>query len=183
MFSKQPIIPVSNNMKDFEKLINNNYYQYIILLNVHVSQLHSIIKNAHKNHKKIFLHTDLIYGLKNNEYGIDFLCHNIQPDGLISTKPNLIKAAKKKSMFTILRLFLFDFISLDTGYKVLKQSCPDFVEVMPGVMPRIIHQIKRETDIPVLASGMIQSNEEVKQALSAGAEAVTTTEKDLWTDL
>lgn len=83
-------------------------------------------------------------------------------------------------MIAVHRLSLLDLISLDTGYKMLKKSQPNYVEVLPGIIPKIIREVKETVDIPVFAGGLIRTFDEVESALSAGAEAVTTSKKDLW---
>jgi glycerol uptake operon antiterminator len=178
-FYGQQILPAVRGMKDFEKLMNSKY-QYIVLLDTHIGQLRGIIKFAKSHKKKILLHADLVHGLKNDEYAAEFLCQEIKPDGLISTRTNVVQTAKKKGLLAIQRLFLLDSIALDTSYKMLKKSQPDYVEVLPGAMPHIIREVKETAGIPIFAGGLIRTNEDVNSALAAGAEAVTTSREELW---
>lgn len=178
-FQGQSILPAVRGMKDFEKLVKSNY-RYIVLLDTHVGQLRSILKFAQSRGKKVLLHADLIHGLKNDEYAAEFLCQEVKPDGLISTRTNVVITARKKGLLAIQRLFLLDSIALDTSYKMLKKSQPDYIEVLPGVMPHIIREVKETSGIPVFAGGLIRSVEDVKSALAAGAEVVTTSRRHLW---
>ena len=57
---------------------------------------------------------------------------------------------------------------------------PDFIEILPGVMPKIIARICRETQIPVIAGGLISDKEDILAALSAGARAISTTNPAVW---
>ena len=56
----------------------------------------------------------------------------------------------------------------------------DIIEVLPGVMPKVIRQLCREFSMPLIAGGMIFDKEDVITALSAGAAAVSTTRSDIW---
>ncbi|HEX7066344.1 MAG TPA: glycerol-3-phosphate responsive antiterminator [Bacillales bacterium] len=178
-FHGQKILPAVRGMKDFEVLAKSNY-RYIVLLDTHVGQLRGIMKFARSHGQKILLHADLVQGLKTDEYAAQFLCQEIRPDGLISTRTNVVATARKKGLIGIQRLFLLDSIALETSYKLFKRSEPDYIEVLPGVMPHIIREVKEATGIPVFAGGLIRSAEDVDAALAAGAEAVTTSRKELW---
>ncbi|HEU5138579.1 MAG TPA: glycerol-3-phosphate responsive antiterminator [Bacillales bacterium] len=178
-FYGQKILPAVRGMKDFEKLVESQY-QYIVLLDTHVGQLRGIVKFAKAHGKKVFLHADLIQGLKTDEYAAEFLCQEIRPDGLISTRTNVVATARKKGLTAIQRLFLLDSIALDTSYKLLKKSQPDYIEVLPGVMPHIIREVKEAAGIPIFAGGLIRTAEDVEAALDAGSEAVTTSREGLW---
>lgn len=179
-FKNQTIIPAAYKMKDFEKLVGYDKYEYIILLNIHVAQLRSVLTFAKKKEKKILLHADMIHGLKSDDYASEYLCQIIKPAGLISTKPNVIHVAKKNSLIAIQRLFLIDLFALERSYKTIEQSQPDFVEVLPGVIPHLIKEVNEVTKIPIIAGGLIRTEKEMNAALKAGAQAITTRIKTLW---
>jgi glycerol uptake operon antiterminator len=176
---KQKILPAAKSIKDFEKMMNSRF-QTIILLDSHVAQLPSLMKLANLYQKQVLLHVDLIQGLKSDEYAAEFLCQVIKPAGLISTRTPVVQVAKKKSLIAIQRVFLLDTHALETSYRLLKTSQPDYIEVLPGVIPHIIREVRENTGIPILAGGLIRTRQEVREALEAGAEAVTTSSQNLW---
>jgi glycerol uptake operon antiterminator len=57
---------------------------------------------------------------------------------------------------------------------------PDFIEVLPGIMPKIIKEVHEKSGICILTGGLIRTVMDVENALSAGASAVTTSKKELW---
>lgn len=178
-FQNQKILPAAAKIKDFEKLMISNY-EYIILLDSHISQLQSLIQLANRHGKKVLLHVDLIQGLRSDEYAAEFLCQTIKPAGLISTRTSVVAVAKKKSLIAIQRIFLLDQHALNTSYRLLQTFKPDYIEVLPGVIPHIIQEVAEKTQVPVLAGGLIRTKEEVRQALDAGAVAVTTSSEKIW---
>lgn len=178
-FNGQKVLPAIKSMKDFEKVLTSNM-EYIVMLEVHIAQLESIMRYARSHCKKILLHADLIQGLKNDEYSSEFLCQKIKPDGLISTRGNVLKTAKKNGILSIQRLFLLDTIAIDTSYKLAEKVKPDFIEVLPGCVPHLIEKVDKETGIPVIAGGLITKQEEIESVFVAGAKAVTTSRNELW---
>lgn len=175
----QKILPAANQLKDLEKMMETTY-EYVVMLGTHISQLESIVQLVKRHNKKIFLHADLIHGLNNDDYAAEYLSQVIKPTGLISTRSNVILKAKQNGLLAIQRLFLLDTNALEKGYSLVERTRPDFIEVLPGVMPHIIKEVHEKTKIPIFAGGLIRSEEDVENALQAGAVAVTTSRKDLW---
>ncbi len=178
-FHGQVILPAVRHMKDFEKILESSY-EYGVFLDTHIGQLKSIYSTANKHKKKMFLHADLIQGLKNDEYATEYLCQEIKPFGLISTRTSVILKAKQKGVLAIQRIFLLDTNALEKSYALLEKTQPDFIEVLPGAMPKIIAEVYERTKIPILAGGLIRTVTDVEQAIKAGATAITTSNQDLW---
>lgn len=175
----QRILPSIKNMKEFEYLMDS-HYEYIVLLDSHIAQLKGIIQFAKRHRKKILVHADLVQGLANDEYGAEFLCQEIKPEGILSTRSGVILTAKKKGVLAIQRLFLLDSHALDMSFSLIEKNQPDYIEVLPGVIPHIINEVHERTDIPIFAGGLIRSKNEIEAALQSGATAITTSRKELW---
>ncbi|MBM7097554.1 MULTISPECIES: glycerol-3-phosphate responsive antiterminator [Alteribacter] len=177
--SKQTVLPAIRQLKDFDWLLRSPY-ETIILLESHIGQLRSIVTTAKRANKKMFIHADLVHGLKSDDYGADFLCQDIKVDGLISTRKNMVLKAKKQGISAIQRLFLLDSLALEASYKKIELTKPDYIEVLPGVVPHLIEEITARTQTPVIAGGLIRTKEDAETALKAGAASVTTSNKELW---
>ena len=175
----QKIVPAARSVKDFERMLKSPY-EYLILLDSHAAQLQSLVSMAKRRNKKVLLHVDLIKGLRNDEHAAEFLCQQIRPAGLISTRTQVVQVAKKRSLMAIQRMFLLDSHAMETGYRLLDSFRPDYIEVLPGILPHIIREVRQRVDIPILAGGLIRSREEVCAALEAGAVAVTTSRREIW---
>ncbi|MFA6815097.1 MAG: glycerol-3-phosphate responsive antiterminator [Lentisphaeria bacterium] len=130
--------------------------------------------------KQIFLHLDLIEGLKGDTAGIRFIAKHIRPHGVISTKSACLRIAKSLNLLTILRVFLLDSLALETGTQHIRAAQPDFVEIMPGVAPTIISLAVKHFALPIIAGGLIHTSIEAERVLEAGAAAVSTSSTDLW---
>ena len=135
------------------------------------------IKNAGKS---AIVHLDLVAGLSSKEVAVDFIRTNTNADGIITTKGLLVKRAKDEGLFAIQRTFLVDSIALSNLKKQLETFRPDALEIMPGLMPKILTEMKRTAKIPVIAGGLLADEEDARQALEAGADAISTTRETLW---
>ena len=91
-----------------------------------------------------------------------------------------VHRARQRGLTAIQRFFLLDSMALDNIQKHLAQDSPDLIEVLPGLMPKIIRQLTGATRCPVIAGGLISDKEDVLGALSAGAVAVSATSPAVW---
>ena len=91
-----------------------------------------------------------------------------------------LMCAVESGLFTVQRFFIVDSHSIDTTVESLKMSKPDMIEIMPGVAPKIIRQIKEKINITVIAGGLIETKNEVSEALNNGANAISTGKVELW---
>ncbi|MBC2368083.1 glycerol-3-phosphate responsive antiterminator [Listeria booriae] len=178
-FNGQTIIPAAHNHRDVEKILNLDA-EYMVMLETQVGQLKSLINLAASGGKKVLLHADLINGLKNDEYAVDFLCQEIRPAGIISTRGNVIIKAKQHKVIAIQRLFMLDSSAFTKGTALVQKVQPDFIELLPGILPTMVEQMTELLHIPVIAGGLITSQQQVDDILAAKATAITTSQKSLW---
>lgn len=130
--------------------------------------------------KHVLLHLDLMEGLGADTVAVQWCAERIRPDGVISTRPKLLKAAADAGLMTVQRLFLMDSVSFDRSVKLLRSCGPTMAEVLPGLVPKAISQLVQSIESPVIAGGMITEATEVARALQAGALAVSTGAEKLW---
>ncbi len=126
------------------------------------------------------VHVDLIAGLSAKEIAVDFIKQQSGADGIISTKPAMIRRAKELGMYTIMRFFILDSMAYENIEKQLAMVRPDFIEILPGVMPKIIRKICKMVKIQVIVGGLITDKEDIVAALDAGAISVSSTNPKVW---
>lgn len=181
MLDRQSILPAIRDMRDLEVFLASDYVVGV-LLEVHIARLDAVFRLLSEHGKNVFIHLDLIQGLKADEYATEFICQTYRPYGIISTKGSVILKAKQKQVRTVQRLFLIDSSSLEKSYRMIERTRPDYIEVLPGLVPKYIREVKARTGIPVFAGGLISTADEVKAALDAGASVITTSNRTLWND-
>ncbi len=151
----------------------------IFMLAPNIMTLEKDIKRSHVANKKIFIHIDLAEGIGKDKSGIEFV-KNMGVDGIISTRTNIIKIAHELGIFTVQRFFTVDSHSIYTTLEALKASRADMIEIMPGIAVKAIAMLKKKTDTPIIAGGLIDSEEEAQNAVKHGAFAISTSNKELW---
>ena len=178
--------PVIAAVKDYDGLENccqMEDLKVVFILFGDVCSIDKIVEKVKEAGKIAMVHLDLIVGLSSREISVDFIKNNTYADGIISTKIALIKRGKELGLFTVLRFFMLDSIALRNVELMEHQhadSRPDFIEVLPGVIPKIIKRICANSKIPVIAGGMITDKEDVMGALKAGAISVSSSNQDIW---
>lgn len=168
---------------DSELLIaSKSKVDIIFMLSPNISDIKKQTELVHSRGKKIFIHLDLAEGIGKDEYGIRFAKEQ-GVDGIISTRTNIIKMAKKEGLFTVQRFFLVDSQSVATTIESAKASKADMIEIMPGTISKIINRLKEELKTPIVAGGLIETKEEIKEAISCGATAISTGKQEFWENI
>ena len=154
--------------------------QIIFLLFGDICSVGRYVEIAKSAGKMVFVHMDLINGLGNKEVAVDFIREHTGVDGIISTKPQLVKRAKELGLFGILRIFVIDSMAFGNIEKQCAPLVPDAVEILPGLMPKIIKKLCSTVNVPIIAGGLISDKEDVMNALNAGAVAISVTNQRVW---
>lgn len=175
-----PIIGAVKDKEGLDRCCSLPDVKIIFILYGDICNIEDIVNQIREAGKLAFVHVDLITGLAPKEIAVDFIKKYTGADGIISTKPGMIRRAKELNMHTIMRFWMLDSLSLETVEKQLAQVKPDFIEILPGVMPKIIRRVSSKVKIPVIAGGLIQDKEDVVSVLNAGAISVSSTNPNVW---
>src|SRR5699024_7844096 len=133
-----------------------------------------------EQNNEIFIHLEFIDGLSNSKSALEFVAKQWKPTGIITTKNHLIKHAKDLGLMTVQRIFLLDGNAVSKGIEMVNSSSPDAVEVMPGVIPKVIDKLARKLPYPIISGGLINSESEVLEALQSGALAISSGNPKMW---
>lgn len=179
IIQKNPIIAAVNNLEKLDPAVASPC-KMIFLLTGNIINIKNIVEKCRENNKYILVHLDLMEGFSKDECALKYISEYIKPDGIITTRGNLIRSSKENNIFAIQRLFILDSMSLDRGIKSIHSTKPDAIEILPGIMPKVLKQIYAETQIPLIAGGLIIDKEDAIASLSAGAVGISTSNKDVW---
>jgi glycerol uptake operon antiterminator len=174
-----PIIAAVRDEKTMDAALQSSV-AVIFLLNATLANLKARVRRIKEKEKMVFVHMEMVAGLSKDQAALEFVQTEIGPDGILTTKPNLIQAAKHFGLLTVQRLFILDSLSIQTGLKMLQGNHPDLMEIMPGIIPKVIPEIKRHSQVPIIAGGMVSTKEEIIELLKAGAVAASTSREQLW---
>ena len=136
------------------------------------------VRQAHGANKAVFVHLDLAECIGRDRIGLQYL-RNCGVDGIISTRSAILRTARELGFVTVQRIFALDSQGMNTVQEMLHAASPDFMEIMPGVIPKVIRKLSGGP-IPVIAGGLIDSKSEITAALRSGATAISTGCAELW---
>ncbi|VBB05451.1 glycerol-3-phosphate responsive antiterminator [Lucifera butyrica] len=175
-----PVIPAPRMIEDFKFALTQTAAPSIILLFSDVNTLPGLLAQAQQHKKRLVVHLDLLDGAGKDRAGIKLLAR-MGVTALITTKPHLGKFAREEGMIVIQRLFLVDSEALKTGIHLVNSYKPDALEALPASIPAsTVEQLARETNLPILAGGLLHTREDVANALRNGISAVSTSHRELW---
>lgn len=152
--------------------------QVIFYLSAGLLTLEEKVRQAHGAGKFVMVHMDLAEGIGKDREGVRFLA-KCGVDGVISTRAQMIRLAKEQGLVTVQRFFALDSKGMESIEEMLRNTNPHLMEIMPGVISKAITRF-RKSGIPVIAGGLIETKQEVTEALGAGATAVSTGQQKLW---
>lgn len=180
-FEDCPVIAAIKDEKGLQKCLESDI-QIVFVLFGDLCSISDIVKRLKDAGKTVFIHLDLIGGLSSREVAVTYVHRVTEADGIISTKPALIKQAKELDFFSIMRFFLLDSMAYENIKKQIEHISPDMIEIIPGAMPKVISKLCSfiEGKVPVIAGGMITDKEDTMAALNAGATAISTTRENVW---
>lgn len=172
------IIAAVRNVQELEEAVKSDVWM-IFMLTPNIEDIKAQAELVHKVGKKLFIHLDLAEGIGKDEYGIRF-AKKLGVDGIISTRTNIIKIASNLGVCTVQRFFIVDSHSIDTSIQAAKQSKADMIEIMPGILSKVIKIMKGNLEIPIVAGGLVETRAEIDEAISCGAIAISTGKREFW---
>ncbi|WP_077611825.1 glycerol-3-phosphate responsive antiterminator [Clostridium sp. Marseille-P2415] len=174
-----PIIAAVKNEEGVEKCLNTDV-RIVFILFGNICSIKNVTERVKSAGKIALVHIDLIEGLGEQDFAADFIKENTKADGIISTRLNLINRARELGLYTVYRIFLIDSRAFQSIERQKYQIKADFIEILPGIMPKVIRKITDFSKQPIIAGGLISDKEDVMEALMAGAISVSTTKSDIW---
>lgn len=179
IFKGKPVVAALKSGSDIPTVCGLDI-DIVFMLSANINDLGAYMKELKKHEKRVFLHIDLINGLRADKEGLRYLKEAVAPFGIISTKVSIIRQAAQLGLKTVFRIFMVDTLAYDTGLSSINACQPDYVEVMPGVVFDVIRQAKGSIGVPIIAGGMIKTIEEAGKALDSGATAISSTNHKIW---
>ena len=174
-----PIIAAIKSPEGLEKCLTCDS-KVIFILYGDILNIADIVEQIKSSGKIAMIHIDLISGLSGKEIAVDFVHKYTKADGIITTKPQLIKRARELNLHTILRFFVIDSMAYDNIAKQLHNVKPDLIEILPALMPKVVRRICGLVNLPVITGGLISDKEDVVSMLDAGAVCVSSTNEEVW---
>jgi glycerol uptake operon antiterminator len=180
ILERNRVIPAVKDDSAMKKALHSSHdiifvlYGDILTLDDHVN---AILKSG----KMPFIHLDMINGLASNPVVLEYFYRHFKRNcGVITTKSNMAKKAMEMGIRVVQRYFMLDSLSVESSIEGIGKTRTDAIEIMPGIIPRVISHIHRQTNAPIIAGGLINTASDIERILAAGAIAVSTSKSELW---
>ncbi|MGX7030107.1 glycerol-3-phosphate responsive antiterminator [Vagococcus zengguangii] len=177
--SDNPIIAAIKEESELDLLLDSEV-EVIFILQSTIFNIAHISEKIKESGKVGFIHFGFVKGLSEDEMGLRYLREHTQFQGIILTKVNQIKAAKSLGFLTVHRIFMLDSISLESLKHLKQDTSPDFVEILPNSSGKVIKLVQGVIKRPLIVSGLILDKEDIINALSFGAIAISSTNRQVW---
>lgn len=180
-FEDCPVVAAIKNEEGLEACLRADI-RIVFVLYGDICSIKGIVDRLKAAGKTVMIHLDLVGGLGSREVIVDYVLKTTSADGIISTRPALIKRAKELEYFAIMRFFMLDSMAYDSVRKQMEHVKPDMIEMIPGAMPKVITRLCDLIggEVPIIAGGLITDKEDTITALGAGATAISTTKQSIW---
>lgn len=179
LLTDSPVVAAVKDESDLVQALESEC-RVVFLLYGNILNIGELVSRVQERDKLCVVHIDLVEGLSNRDIAVDGLVKLSRPDGIISTRSGLIRRAQQLGLLSIQRAFLLDSMSMRSLLSQIESNRPDFVEILPGVIPGAIREVVERTTVPVIAGGLIRSKQDVMQALNAGVIAVSSSSQEVW---
>ena len=93
LLEAHPIIAAVRDETGLEAALKSTV-AIVFLLNATLTNLKERVKRIEDAQKWAFVHLEMVAGLSKDQVALDFIQTEIGPSGILTTKPNLIHAAK-----------------------------------------------------------------------------------------
>lgn len=136
----------------------------VFLLCGDILNIDRLIDRVHQAGKYAVVHADLVAGLAPREIAVDFL-HRCGADGIISTRPMLLRRGRELGLLTVLRVFAIDSKAVSNLGRETEGGMPDVIEILPGTLCKVLRRLSRELPVPLIAGGLLSDKADVLAAL------------------
>lgn len=178
LLEQSPVLPAVKDEDALPRALRCES-RVVFLLGGDLLSIRRWIDLTHEAGKQAAVHLDLVGGLAPREVAVDWLQQQ-GADGIISTRPHLIRRGRELGLLTVLRVFAIDSKAVGNLQKETEMVTPDVIEILPGTLPRVIERLSKKIPVPLIAGGLMTNKSDIVSALQAGALCASTSDEDLW---
>ena len=178
LLERTPVIPAVKEPETLDRALCHDGAA-VFLLCGDILNIGELVDRVHRAGKQAVIHADLIAGLAPKEIAVDYL-RRCGADGIISTRPHLIRRGRELGMLTVLRVFAIDSKAVSNLGRETEGGMPDVIEILPGTLCKVLRRLSRELPVPLIAGGLLSDKADVLASLGAGALCVSASDESLW---
>ncbi len=174
-----PVAAATKSNEDVQIALDSDVL-LLFMLKGDAFQLAPFVAQAHQRGKGFVVHVDLVSGVGKDRAGIQYL-RQVGVDAIITSRSQLVVAARTEGLITIQRLLLLDDSALESGVRTIARAAPDIVEILPGIIfPEVAPTLQQLLPGPFIAGGFIRTASDVARIRAAGGILSSSSTYQLW---
>jgi len=175
-------IPAIENRAQLLRAFDMPQIRAVLLRHCNLFELAGLLERAESRKIATYVNVDSIDGIHADNAGLRYLAERLSVTGVVSNSPRVLSVAKGFGLETIQRIFALDSTGLEATLESVDTTYVDLLDISPAlVVPHIMPQLRLLLPQPFIASGLIQTSEQIQAILHAGACGVVVARHDLWT--
>ncbi len=175
---RHPVIATLYGVEQVDAFVDSAA-EVSIVANVELRKLQPVVATLTQAGKYVIVNIDSCEGLSQDKGGVDYLA-DIGVASLVSTRVATIQRANRAGMVTMQKVFVTDRSTWPRSVKALEQSDPNLVQIMPAPMLAHLPDADRKGLPPIVTSGFVCNQDDIRSARAPGAVAVSTSDRKLW---
>jgi glycerol uptake operon antiterminator len=174
-------IPAIENRAQLLRAFDTPQIRAVLLRHCNLFELAGLLERAYQRKIATYVNVDSIDGIHADNAGLRYLAERLSVTGVVSNSPRVLSVAKGFGLETIQRIFALDSTGLEATLESVDTTFVDLLDISPAlVIPHIMPHLRVLLPRPFIASGLIQTSEQIQAILQAGARGVVVARNDLW---
>ena len=179
--AEHPVICAVRSPEDLRCALQLEDPRCVFLLGTTLHDAPASVASLTAKGHSVFVHVDLVEGLRPDAAGLRFFAEHAKPSGIISTHRSVVDQAREQGLLTVRRVFLLDSEALRKGRQLVAHLRPDLLELLPGVALMGLGESRlREFGTGLIAGGLVEDKMQVAAILKRGVLGVSTSTRSLW---
>ena len=179
--SKQcKMIPLVESRTQLVRILDTRTINAIFLRHCNLFDLASPLEQVQKRNIAVYVSIDHIDGIHADSAGLQYLAQTMHIQGIVSSHPRTLALGKQLGLETIQRIFALDSTGMEAALESVDMTSVDILDISPAlVVPHVASKIQGLH--PFIASGLIQTMQQMHTVVRAGAIGVVVARDELWT--
>lgn len=174
------IIPLIESRVQLVRVLDTRNVNAIFLRHCNLFELAAPLEHVQKRGFAVYVSIDHIDGIHADSAGLHYLAHTLHIQGIVSSHPRTLALGKSLGLETIQRIFALDSTGMEAALESVDTAVVDILDISPAlVVPHITSTPQGVR--PFIASGLIQTVQQIHAVLHAGAIGVVVARDELWT--
>jgi glycerol uptake operon antiterminator len=174
-------IPIIENRVQFSQVLDASLTGSILLRHCNLFDFIPLLQEARRRRLAVYVNIDHIDGIHADAAGMRYLSEHMHVTGVLSNNPRNLATARGYRLETIQRIFAVDSTGLEMALETVDTEFVDMLDISPAlVVPSVVASVGPRLPLPFIASGLVQTPQQLKAVLAAGAAGVAVNRPELW---